>query len=91
MSETVLLCRPETRAKSAREIGWRVRIWLKIRFRLIWRGILFDALTLLVNEKRGAGDLVRLPDLSGMAGNLSSVSYAAETAPDQRGSNPIEL
>jgi hypothetical protein len=28
-----------------------------MRFRLICRGILFEALTLLMKEKRGAGDL----------------------------------
>ena len=39
-----------------------------MRLRLIWRGILFDALSLLVNEKRGAGDFKRLSDLSGMFG-----------------------
>jgi hypothetical protein len=30
-----------------------------MRLRLICRGVLFDALTLLVNEKRGEGVLVR--------------------------------
>src|ERR1700677_1425113 len=59
ISEMVLRCRPETRARSAREIGCLVRIWLKIRLRLICRGVLFEALTLLVNEKRGGGALVR--------------------------------
>jgi hypothetical protein len=37
---------------------------------------LFDALTLLVKENRGAGDLERLSDLSGMIDTLSLMSYA---------------
>jgi hypothetical protein len=41
-----------------------------MRLRLIWRGILFEALTLLVKENLGAGDLGRLSDLSGMFGTL---------------------
>ena len=46
---------------------------MKMRFRLIWRGILFDALTLLVKEKRGAGDLDRLSGLSCMLATISGV------------------
>ena len=57
MSETVLRCSPETRARSAREIGCRVRIWLKMRLRLICRGILFEALSLLVKENCDVGIL----------------------------------
>jgi hypothetical protein len=57
MSETVLLCNPEARAKSAREMGCLVRIWLKMRFRLISRGTLLVALYRLVKEKRGVGIL----------------------------------
>src|SRR5580704_3310893 len=37
----------------------KARSLLKIRLRLICRGVLFEALTLLVNEKRGGGALVR--------------------------------
>ena len=66
MRDTVLLCRPEARARSAREIGWRALIWLKMRLRLIWRGILFDALVLLANEKRGGPDRGRLLEISDM-------------------------
>src|ERR1700756_1761985 len=65
ISETVLRCRPETRARSARERGWRVRTRLKTRFRLIWRGVLFDALCLRVNVNRDAGE-VGMISLSGL-------------------------
>lgn len=51
MRETVLRCKPETRARSARESGWRVRMRLKTRLRFICRGVLFDALCFLVNAK----------------------------------------
>jgi len=61
MSETVLRCRPEARAKSAREIGRLVRIWLKMRFRLIWRAIRFDALKLPFVKKRDGGIFLLLP------------------------------
>src|SRR4030088_2229511 len=57
ISETVLRCRPETRARSARERGWRVRTRLKTRFLLIWRGVLFDALCLRVNVNRDEGEV----------------------------------
>src|ERR1700756_5545013 len=64
ISETVLRCRPETRARSARDKGWRVRTRLKTRFRLIWRGVLFDALCLRVNVNRDEGE-VGMISLSG--------------------------
>src|SRR3981081_274180 len=57
ISETVLRWRPETRARSARDRGWRVRTRLKTRFRLIWRGVLFDALCLRVNVNRDDGEV----------------------------------
>src|SRR5882762_8672443 len=43
MSETVLRCRPERRARSAREIGWPVRIRFKTIRRLISRAVSFEA------------------------------------------------
>lgn len=49
MRETVLRCKPETRARSARESGWRVRMRLKTKLRFIWRGVLLDALCFPVN------------------------------------------
>jgi hypothetical protein len=47
-----------------------MRIWLKMRFRLIWRGILFDALSSLVKEKRGTGDLGRISSFPDMFNTL---------------------
>jgi hypothetical protein len=41
---------------------------------------LFDALTLLVKENRGAGDFGRLSDLSGMIDTLLLKSYATVAA-----------
>ena len=41
-----------TRARSARDSGWRVPHQLKTRLRLICRGVLFDALCLRVNVNR---------------------------------------
>ena len=54
----MLRCSCEARARSAREIGCFVRIRLKIRFRLISRGILFDALCWCVNVNRCAATFV---------------------------------
>ena len=51
ISDTVLRCSCEARARSARDIGCLVRIRLKIRFRLISRGILFDALCLVCKRE----------------------------------------
>jgi hypothetical protein len=36
-------------------MGWLLRIWLKISVRLICLGTLFDALNLLVKDRRGVG------------------------------------
>ena len=61
-------------------MGCRVRMWLKMRLRLIWRGILFDALSWLVKENRGADGLERLSDLSGINSTLSGMSYNCKDA-----------
>src|SRR6185437_13204339 len=44
ISDTVLRCSPETRARSAREIGCCLRTRFRMRLRLICRGVRFEAL-----------------------------------------------
>ncbi len=51
MEEIVLRCCAEMGARSAREIRCRVRIKFKTRFRLICRGVLFEALCFFVKVK----------------------------------------
>jgi hypothetical protein len=58
----VLLCRPDSLARSARETGWWVRIRLKTRLRLISRGVLLEALRLPVKAKR-VEEVRDMPDL----------------------------
>src|SRR5579864_2187282 len=52
MSETVLRCRPETRARSAREIGCRRRIKFRMTPRLMARAVSLDATSVFVKLVR---------------------------------------
>src|ERR1035438_1384047 len=53
--ETVLRCRPEMRARSARETGCLMRMWLKMRLRLISRAMRFEAFVWLFKKRRVVG------------------------------------
>src|SRR5260221_796752 len=50
MSEMVLRCMPDARAKSAREMGWRVRIKLRTILRLMSRTTSLDAVCIPFNS-----------------------------------------
>jgi len=52
ISDTVLRCRPETRANSAREMGCRRRIRFRMTPRLIARAVSLDATSVLVKLVR---------------------------------------
>src|SRR5215813_7622667 len=56
ISETVLRCSPDTRARSAREIGWRCRIKFSTTLRLMSRAVSLEATCVFVKSSRRMGE-----------------------------------
>src|SRR3954469_9124330 len=62
IKDTVLRCNPETRARSAREMGCRWRIKFSTTLRLMSRAVSLDATCVLVKSSRRIQELTSWPE-----------------------------